>query len=95
MEKDAKVSALVLENVNPTLEEITLFTGGAVNEAERELMAMAQDTPAIVQDFKVGENVEVVEGALINLPGIVQSVENNIVTIKPLGGFGLEVRRVT
>ena len=89
--KRVRANILNCEDVNPSLEEITTFTGGAISEAERELASVAQDVVMIGEDFKVGENVEVTEGGLINLLGIVQSVQGDIVTVKPQGAFGLEV----
>ncbi len=89
--KRIRANLVNCDDVNPSLEEITTFTGGAIGDAERELASVAQDSTLSPEDFKVGENVEVTEGGLANLLGTVQSVEGGIVTIKPQGAFGLEV----
>jgi transcription elongation factor SPT5 len=90
LEKDVRVSNLILDNVNPSLEELTRFSGGAITENSMELAQLAQPTSHVAENFEVGEKVEVIEGDLMNLPGTVQSVERDIITIKASGEFGLD-----
>ncbi|KAJ3224135.1 transcription elongation factor spt5 [Clydaea vesicula] len=82
MLKELKTSVFTTENVNPSLEEITNFSGNAIGESKNNLAFLAEANIHSVEDFEVGENVEVVSGELANLPGVVLSVENGIVTVK-------------
>ncbi|ORY05248.1 transcription elongation factor Spt5 [Basidiobolus meristosporus CBS 931.73] len=82
LEKDVKITSLVTEFVNPTLDEITRFSNGGVDD-ERGLDLSTLGNSGIVAQFQPGDHVEVTEGDLINLHGVVESVENDIVMIIP------------
>jgi transcription elongation factor SPT5 len=90
MEKVVKVASLTIENVNPSLEEITNFTGGGAN-MNKDLEALLASNLHTEGDFGVGEKVEVVGGELAAMQGVVVAVENGIVTIQPVDQFGLNV----
>jgi len=86
LEKEMKIISLDTNNINPTLDEITKFTGGAIGENQTDLAELSITSGTAVastEDFFVGEHVEVTEGELINLHGIVKSVDNDIVSIIP------------
>lgn len=94
MEKIVKVSSLAIENVNPTLEEITNFTGssgGLNSSSNKDLEALVEANLHSEGDFEVGEKVEVLSGELAKMQGVVIAVQNGIVTIKPVEKFGLNV----
>ncbi|KAJ3281515.1 transcription elongation factor spt5, partial [Borealophlyctis nickersoniae] len=90
LEKDVKISSLDTEGINPTLEEITRFSGGAVTEHGNDLVMLAGNSVANADDFQKGESVEVISGDLIGTPGTVQSVENGLVTIMADPSFNLK-----
>ncbi|EPQ50819.1 transcription elongation factor Spt5 [Gloeophyllum trabeum ATCC 11539] len=85
IEKDFKLSALQLENVNPTLDEITRFTrgmDGAENESAVDLTIIAEASrKAAIAVLQPGDHVEVFEGEQTGVDGVVQSVEGDVVTI--------------
>ena len=81
MEKEVKLTSLQTEGVNPSLEEITMFSGSNISDG-REIAALVEANVYTVNDFQVGENVEVVSGELTGLKGIVNGVDNDLVTVK-------------
>ena len=91
LEKLIKVSSLTTINVNPTLEEVTLFSGGSVSENVQDVALIGSIASHTVVDFNVGENVQVVSGELAQVKGVVQSVQNGIVTILPDASLGFMV----
>ncbi|KAG5456129.1 MAG: early transcription elongation factor of RNA pol II, NGN section-domain-containing protein [Olpidium bornovanus] len=94
LEKDVRVGMLTVENVNPTLEEIQRFAGdGGANgyEGNVDLSALAatalKDGPV---EFVPGDKVEVTNGEMKNVQGIVQSVDGSQITVAPNASAGLE-----
>ena len=90
LEKEFKTSNIEFRTVNPKLEEITKFNGGAVEQGE-ELSLLASTNVAKASDFQTGEKVIVLTGEMKNVEGVVASVENGIVTIIPDSSYGLKV----
>ncbi|KAH9252560.1 transcription elongation factor spt5 [Batrachochytrium salamandrivorans] len=64
LEKSVKVRSLLTENVNPTLDEITKFTGGSINEHGNDLALLASANQATPDDFQIGEGITVISGEL-------------------------------
>jgi transcription elongation factor SPT5 len=89
LEKSMKIISLEIKKVNPTLEEITKFSGGAVNDKGEDLSMLANANVAKESDFQTGEKVIVLSGEMKNVPGTVHSVENGVVTIIPDKAYGL------
>lgn len=89
IEKDFKISALQLDDVNPTLDEITQFTrgqDGADNEANVDLSIIAEASKkAAIAVLQPGDHVEVFEGEQAGVHGTVHAVEQDVVTIQPVG----------
>ncbi|THH32845.1 hypothetical protein EUX98_g1361 [Antrodiella citrinella] len=89
IEKDFKLSALQLDNVNPTLDEITQFTrgqDGTENESNVDLSIIAEASrKAAVSVLQPGDHVEVFEGEQAGVHGTVHSIEQDVVTIQPVG----------
>ncbi|KAH7910380.1 hypothetical protein BJ138DRAFT_1114128 [Hygrophoropsis aurantiaca] len=89
IEKDFKLSALVLENVNPTLDEITRFTrgqDGAENENPVDLSIIAEASrKAAISVLQPGDHVEVFEGEQSGVHGVVDSINQDVVTITAVG----------
>ncbi|KAI0826435.1 hypothetical protein BC629DRAFT_1434851 [Irpex lacteus] len=89
IEKDFKLSALQLDDVNPTLDEITRFTrgqDGTDNETAIDLSIIAEASrKAAIAVLQPGDHVEVFEGEQSGVHGTVHSIEQDVVTIQPVG----------
>ncbi|KAL9038058.1 MAG: hypothetical protein Q9180_003364 [Flavoplaca navasiana] len=82
--KDFKLQALITENVNPTLEEVTRFTSGAEDGTENlDLTALAASlkTGTAKDSYLPGDMVEVFEGEQQGVCGKAISVQGDIVTL--------------
>lgn len=86
-EKDVKIHGLITENVNPTLDEITAFQGGDdADEGPSNIdlsiihQAAKKAATAVLQP---GDHVEVFEGEQIGLDGIVESILDDVVHLRP------------
>jgi transcription elongation factor SPT5 len=89
IEKDFKLSGLVLENVNPTLDEITRFTrgqDGAETENTVDLSLIAEASrKAAISVLQPGDHIEVFEGEQAGVHGVVQEIVQDVVTITAVG----------
>ncbi|KIJ64684.1 hypothetical protein HYDPIDRAFT_175264 [Hydnomerulius pinastri MD-312] len=89
IEKDFKLSALQLEDVQPTLDEITRFTrgqDGAENENPVDLSIIAEASrKAAISVLQPGDHVEVFEGEQAGVHGVVDSINQDVVTITAVG----------
>jgi len=86
--KDIRISSLILENVNPTLDEIAQFTQTQDGEPDSniDLSAIAEASrKAAVLVLQPGDHVEVFEGEQAGVHGVVDSINQDVVTITPLG----------
>ncbi|KAL8934424.1 MAG: hypothetical protein Q9211_005232 [Gyalolechia sp. 1 TL-2023] len=82
--KDFRLQALITENVNPTLEEVTRFTAGAEDGTENlDLSALAASlkSGAAKDNYLPGDMVEVYEGEQQGVCGKAVSVHGDIVTL--------------
>lgn len=80
----SKISNLQVENVNPTLEEVSSFTAGAEDGAENlDLAALAQTlkTSNIAANYLPGDLVEVYQGEQQGVMGKAVTVHGDIVTL--------------
>jgi transcription elongation factor SPT5 len=99
IEKDFKLSAIVTENVNPTLDEITRFARGnqegegIEHTVDLSLIAEASRRAAIAV-LQPGDHVEVFEGEQAGVHGVVESINLDIVTVNPVGSIDLEGQKV-
>ncbi|PCH36846.1 hypothetical protein WOLCODRAFT_127725 [Wolfiporia cocos MD-104 SS10] len=88
IEKDFRLTALQLDSVNPTLDEITRFTrgqDGTENESNVDLSIIAEASrKAAISVLQPGDHVEVFEGEQAGVKGTVHSIEQDIVTIQPI-----------
>ena len=88
LEKDFKSSALMSEDVNPTLDEITQFTrrqdGGDDNIVNLSVIAEASRKAAIAV-LQPGDHIEVFEGEQSGVHGIVDEIAGDVVTITAKG----------
>ncbi|KAH0831224.1 hypothetical protein J3R83DRAFT_13804 [Lanmaoa asiatica] len=89
IEKDFKFSALQLDDVNPTLDEITRFTrgqDGAENENPVDLSIIAEASrKAAISVLQPGDHVEVFEGEQAGVHGVVDSINQDVVTVTAVG----------
>ena len=88
LEKDIRVTGIITENVNPTLEEITRFAGDAAEDGsfkaggvDLSLIADASKKASEVM-MQPGDHVEVFEGEQAGVYGVVEAINNEVVTIK-------------
>ena len=99
IEKDFKLSGIVTENINPTLEEITRFARGnqegegMENAVDLSLIAEAARKAAIAV-LQPGDHVEVFEGEQAGVHGTVESINLDTVTVNPVGSFDLEGQKI-
>ena len=91
VEKDFKMSVLIMDNVNPTLDEITQFTrqqdGGYDHVVNLSVIAEASQKAAIAV-LQPGDQIKVFEGEQAGLHGVVEEVAQEVVTIT---AHGLEI----
>ena len=74
------MNAILAEGVKPTLQELEKF------EEAPEGMTIeisTTDKEDQVHNFSTGDNVEVIEGELVNLQGTILSVDGSKITMKP------------
>lgn len=91
LEKDVKVHGIITENVNPTLDEITSFQAGNLDGEDAITRASNLDLSIIANAAKKaatavlqpGDHVEVFEGEQTGLEGIVESIRDDIVLLRP------------
>lgn len=87
LEKDMKISSLITENINPTLDEIQKFAKGGVDDEDGGLdlsaVALSAMSASLTSHFQPGEKVEVTEGELKNVQGTVDSVTSDMIMVRP------------
>jgi transcription elongation factor SPT5 len=96
IEKDFKLSALQLDDVNPSLDEITRFTRGVEGREDEkvDLSIIAEASrKAAVAVLQPGDHVEVFEGEQSGVEGTVHAVNQDVVTISATG-VDLEGQRI-
>ncbi|CAG8479735.1 3134_t:CDS:10 [Paraglomus occultum] len=82
IERDVKISNLIVDDVSPSVDEITAFAAAQFEEGAT-IATLAIDSPltaAIKTDFQPGDIVEVVDGGEAGLYGTVDVVELGMVT---------------
>ncbi|TFK75562.1 transcription elongation factor Spt5 [Pluteus cervinus] len=89
IEKDFKLSALILEDVNPTLDEITQFTrkrDETEHDSMIDLLVIAEASrKAAIAVLQPGDHVEVFEGEQAGVHGVVDEINQDVVTITAIG----------
>jgi transcription elongation factor SPT5 len=88
LEKDMKISSLITENINPTLDEIQKFAKGGIDDEDGGLdlsaVALSAMGATVTSHFQPGERVEVTEGELKSIHGVVDSVTSDMIMVRPL-----------
>jgi transcription elongation factor SPT5 len=86
LEKEYPLASLELENVKPTLDEISLFPKAGEGEGTGitvNLEAIREDTrKTTAQNIQPGDHVEVMEGEQSGIKGVVETVRGETVTIR-------------
>lgn len=88
IEKDFKLNALILEDVNPTLDEITQFRRKEDGETDTmiNLSVIAEASrKAAIAVLQPGDHVEVFEGEQAGLHGVVDEINQDVITITAVG----------
>ncbi|KAJ7132900.1 transcription elongation factor Spt5 [Mycena crocata] len=89
IEKDLKLTQLMLEYVNPTLDEITQFARrqeGESGENVVDLSIIAEASrKAAISVLQPGDHVEVFEGEQSGVHGVVEEINQDVVTITAVG----------
>jgi transcription elongation factor SPT5 len=91
IEKDFKLNALILEDVNPTLDEITQFArgqdgGDAEGSGVVDLSVIAETSrKAAISVLQPGDHVEVFEGEQAGVHGVVDEIHQDVVIITAVG----------
>lgn len=98
-EKDVRISALTIEDVHPSIDELTRFQGDAANGAEGslDLAQIAEATRKVQKSIlEPGDHVDIFEGDQKGVYGTVESIVNEVVLVAPhadldLGNTKIEV----
>ncbi|KAJ6475205.1 transcription elongation factor SPT5 [Mycena vitilis] len=89
IEKDLKLSQLMLEDVNPTLDEITQFARGQEGESGETVVDLSiiaeASRKAAISVLQPGDHVEVFEGEQSGVHGVVEEINQDVVTITAVG----------
>ncbi|KAG6832190.1 hypothetical protein H0H87_002300 [Tephrocybe sp. NHM501043] len=88
IEKDFKLSGLILEDINPTLDEITQFSRRQDGEGESlvDLSVIAEASrKAAISVLQPGDHVEVFEGEQAGVHGTVEEINQDVVIITAIG----------
>ncbi|KAJ7733090.1 hypothetical protein B0H14DRAFT_3898953 [Mycena olivaceomarginata] len=89
IEKDLKLSQLMLEDVNPTLDEITQFARGQEGETGENVVDLSliaeASRKAAISVLQPGDHVEVFEGEQSGVHGVVEEINQDVVTITAVG----------
>ncbi|ODN82947.1 transcription elongation factor SPT5 [Cryptococcus amylolentus CBS 6039] len=85
--KDVKIPTVATEDVNPSLEEISRFTGDDETTAKFDLSAIADANKNLTTSLLFpGDKIEVYEGEQTGLYGIVETVTPDVIAVKAEGG---------
>jgi transcription elongation factor SPT5 len=85
--KDIKHTLITTEDVNPTLEEISRFTGDDQNTASHDLSEIAEANKNITAAILFpGDKVEVFEGEQNGLFGSIVTATPEVIAVKAEGG---------
>lgn len=84
LEKDFRITGLIIDNINPPLDEIARFTTGAEGEENEVNLSLIADASrrAATLVLQPGDHVEVFEGEQSGMHGLVESIRDDIVTLR-------------
>ncbi|GAA5902197.1 hypothetical protein JCM8208_002502 [Rhodotorula glutinis] len=98
-EKDVRISALTVEDVHPSIDELTRFQGDKAGGADGslDLAQIAEATRKVAKSIlEPGDHVDIFEGDQKGVYGTVESIVNEVVLVAPhadldLGSTKIEV----
>ncbi|GAA5929923.1 hypothetical protein JCM1841_001260 [Sporobolomyces salmonicolor] len=95
-EKDIRLPALAIEDVHPTIDELTRFQGeGGAGADSLDLSAIAEMARKVARTIlQPGDHVEIFEGDQKGVYGTVDSIANEVVTLTPHADLDLEGTKV-
>ncbi|KWU44835.1 transcription elongation factor Spt5 [Rhodotorula sp. JG-1b] len=96
-EKDVRVSSLNVEDVTPTIDELTRFQGDAAAEAGGALdLSQIADAARTLSKtiLQPGDHVDIFEGDQKGVYGTVDSVTNEVVVVTPHADLDLEGTKI-
>lgn len=101
-EKDIRLSGLTLEDVQPTIDELTRFLGDAGSKGTDGESGSGLDLSQIAEAarkaaksiLQPGDHVDVFEGDQRGIYGTVESISNDVVIITPHADLDLEGTKV-
>lgn len=82
--KSFKISSLELENVNPTLNEIAMFSScdGELEDGTMDFSSLIESSRnAAVPFLEPGDRVEIIRGELAGVPGVVREIVEDNITV--------------
>ncbi|TFK25420.1 transcription elongation factor SPT5 [Coprinopsis marcescibilis] len=90
VEKDIKINNLILDDVQPTLDEISMFMSAKDGSKQDDLGIQLRDIAessrkAAIAVLQPGDNVEVFEGEQAGIHGVVEEISGEVVTITAMG----------
>lgn len=86
--KSFNLSSLMLENVNPTLDEIAMFThsDGELEDGMMDFSSIAESSRQAANALlEPGDRVEVCRGELVGVQGVVEEISGDILTLTAVG----------
>lgn len=86
--KSFKLSSLDLENVNPTLDEIAMFSScdGELEAGTMDMSSLFEHSRnSAITCFEPGERVEIIRGELAGAPGVVQEIAEDNISVTTIG----------
>lgn len=94
IEKDIRITGIEVEDVNPTIDEITRFLGDGDADASRDvdLAKIAEATKKVASILQPGDHVEIFEGDQKGIQGTVHSMAGEVVIILPSDLFHPELK---
>ncbi|GAA5861011.1 hypothetical protein JCM3774_003226 [Rhodotorula dairenensis] len=96
-EKDVRVSSLNVEDVTPTIDELTRFQGDAASEAGGALdLSQIADAARTLSKtvLQPGDHVDIFEGDQKGVYGTVDSITNEVVIVTPHADLDLEGTKI-
>ncbi|CAB16890.1 Transcription elongation factor spt5 [Schizosaccharomyces pombe] len=86
--KDIRISSLITEGVNPTLDEVSKFNP---NNEDLDLSSLALSVKGGHAEFQPGDHVEVYVGEQTGVSGVVENVRGSVITMVSSDGLRLDV----
>ncbi|GAA5998472.1 uncharacterized protein JCM10292_002719 [Rhodotorula paludigena] len=94
-EKDIRVSSLTVEDVHPSIDELTRFQGEKADDGTLDLTPIADAARTLSKTvLQPGDNVDIFEGDQKGVYGTVDSIVNEVVIVAPHADLQLEGTKI-